>query len=185
MKVFLRYYVELPFPAQAIDELIGRLPNEWLDRAAGDANLRGLLMLGAPTARELDLPPANVVVSLSAGQHEGSLVRRAVEWWSIRGDESEAILRGDLELAQLGPCRTQLALSAQYRPFVAAHQDADRAAAQRVAESTLKAFVDRLAYDLQVILGGARGAPTGPADRWPTVEYEGRPQTGRRLRPAS
>lgn len=180
MKVFLRYYVELPFPAGKINDLIARLPGEWLDRAAGDANLRGLFMLGtASSSSEPDLTAADLCVSLSAPQTEGTLMRRNVEWLAIHGDASEPILRGDLELAELGPCRTQLALSAQYRPFTTAQQTPDHAAAQRIAESTLKAFVDRLADYIQLILGGIPAGSINPAEQWPTAEQKRRSRLGR------
>ena len=180
MKVFLRYYVELPFPAGRINDVIARLPGEWLDRAAGDANLRGLLLLGAPAfTADPELTTADVCVSLSAPQAEGTLLRRAVEWLAVRDEGSEPVLRGDLELAELGPSRTQLALSAQYRPFATAQQTADRAAAQRIAESTLKDFVDRLADYIQLILGGIPAGPINPAEQWPSVEQKGRSRVGR------
>ena len=186
MKVFLRYYVELPFPAGKINDVIARLRGEWLDRAAGDANLRGLLLLGMPTSTvEPDLAAADLCVSVSAPQTEGTLLRRAVEWLAVRGDASWPVLLGDLELAELGPSRTQLALSAQYRPFITAQQTPDRAAAQRVGESTLKAFVDRLADYLQLILGGIPVGPINPAEQWPTTEQKRRSRVGRRRLAAS
>ena len=160
MKVFLRYYVELPFPAEKLNDVIGRMPGEWLDRAAADANLRGLLMLGVPAGTgEEDLAAGELCVFLSVPEIDAGVVRRAVEWIAVRGQAAEPVLRGDLELAELGPGRTQLALSAQYQPFKTAQQTADRAAAQRIAESTLKAFVDRLAEYIGMVLDGRPASP--------------------------
>lgn len=180
MKIFLRYYVELPFPAKKINDVIGRLPGEWLDRAAADAHLRGLLMLATPSpTSEPNLPTGELCVSLSAPQTEGTVVRRAVEWLAVAGAAAEPLLRGDLELAELGPCRTQLALSAQYRPFAGAQQTPDRAAAQRVGESTLKAFLDRLADYVQLILGGIPSTAISPAEQWPASEPKRHVRLGR------
>lgn len=159
MKVFLRYYVELPFPLTEVDRTITALPGGLLDAAARDANLRAFLMLGLPAATsETNLAAAELFVSLSAPEAEGTGLRRALEWLAVGGDSVDAVLCGDLELAELSPWRTQLAISAQYRPLPAAIQPADRMAAQRVGESTLKAFLDRLATYVQGALAGLPAA---------------------------
>lgn len=164
MKAFLRYYVELPFPLTEVDRTITALPGEFLDVAAREANLRGLLMLGpSATTREMSLTAADVCVSLSAPQAESNLVRRPLQWFTGRGDCIDPVLRGDLELAELGPTRTQLAITAQYRPMGDATQFPDRTVAQRVGESTLKAFLDRLATYVQAMLGGLPSAGMNPA----------------------
>ena len=164
MKVFLRYFLEIPFPIKEIDRVITELPGEWLDLAARDANLRGLLMLGALPTDEPDLSAGDLCVSISAPEVEGTLLRRALQWLTIRGDAHQPVLQGDLELAELGPSRTQLALSAQYRPSAHVAQSSDRMMAQRVGESTLKAFVDRLADYVQTIAGEPSAVPAGPAN---------------------
>ncbi len=159
MKVFLRYYVELPFPLAEIDRTIAALPGQLLDAAARDANLRGLLMLGSSaTTSESSLTAADVCVSLSPPQTGGSPLRRALQWCAVRGETVHPVLRGDLELAELGPSRTQLAITAQYQPPGEPAQSADRTVAQRVGESTLKAFLDRLGAYIQLMLGGRSAA---------------------------
>jgi hypothetical protein len=53
---------------------------------------------------------------------------------------------GDIELGPLGPGRTQLALSARYRPPLGTLGRAvDRVLLHRVAEATVKDFLDRVA----------------------------------------
>src|SRR5438309_7264561 len=101
MKVFLRYYVELPFPVGEIDRVIAELPGECLDIAARDANLRGLLMLGTSPTNEPDLAAGALCVSISPPDLEGTLLRRALQWLTVPGDSREPVLQGDLELAQL------------------------------------------------------------------------------------
>jgi len=52
-------------------------------------------------------------------------------------------LEADLEVAALGPSRTQLSISARYRPPMGAMGRAlDRALLHRVAEATIKDFLD-------------------------------------------
>ena len=54
-------------------------------------------------------------------------------------------LDADLEVAALGPQRTQLSISARYRPPLGAFGRAlDRALLHRVAEATIKDFLDRV-----------------------------------------
>ena len=133
MKAFLRYYIELPFPAKEIDAVIVGLPGEWLDMAAQEANIRGLLMLGkAPAGDPAEAAAGELCVTVAPPEVEGTVLRRAMEWLAVQGDSVASVLRGDLELAELGPSRTQLALSAQYRPFVRTVDQADRPTAQRV-----------------------------------------------------
>ena len=55
-------------------------------------------------------------------------------------------LDADLEVAPIGPGRTQLAMSARYvPPFGAVGRTIDRALLSRVAEATVKDFLDRVA----------------------------------------
>lgn len=161
MTVFLRYYVDMPFPLTEVDRTIAVLPGEFLDAAAREANLRGLLMLGPPAATsDISLTAADVCVSLSAPQADSNLVRRPLQWLAGRDDLIHPVLQGDLELAELGPTRTQLAINAQYQPRGDAAQFSNRRVAQRVGESTLKAFLDQLAAYVQALLGRTPGTVT-------------------------
>jgi hypothetical protein len=153
MKVFLRYYVELPFPRTEIDRIITALPGTLLDTAARDANLRALMMLGPAASRDdANLTPVDLCVSLTVPRLDGQLLRRELQWFVVFGDAVRPVLCGDFELAELGPSRTQLAITAQYRPPVTPDRSLDRMAAQRVGESTLKAFLDGLASCVQASL---------------------------------
>lgn len=175
MKAFLRYYIELPYPAKELDAVIAGLPGEWLDLAAREANIRGLLMLGSARTTPEQEADGEVCVTIGAPQLQGAVLRRTIAWGAVRGNASSPVLRGDLELAELGPGRTQLALSAQYRPSVRAADGADRLTMQRVGESTLKAFLDQLATYIHAILGRAPAA-IAATEPWPTIE--GRPRPG-------
>lgn len=175
MKVYLRYYVELPFPAAEVDRTIASLPGELLDRAAREANLRGCLMLGSPTSvRKRDLGAADLCVRLSAPLIANAVIRRSIEWLAVRGDLSHPVLHGDLEVAELGPSRTQLAVSAYYEPDNASLA-ADHLAVQRVCESTLKAFLDQLAGHLSELLGiGSAAVGLRQLTRHPAEAASGR-----------
>ena len=69
-------------------------------------------------------------------------------------------LDADLEIAPLWPARTQLAMSARYVPPLGAIGRAiDRAVLFRVAEATLKDFLDRVA---EALLAQALSGETSP-----------------------
>lgn len=167
MKAFLRYYVELPFAMPQIDDVIGHIPGHWLDVAACEANVRRLLIIDSVKRPHPQSDASHLCVLLSAAEYRPGLVRRTLQWLEVLGDAWEPVVRGDLELAELGPARTQLALSGQYRPFLNATESADRMAIQRVGESTLKSFVDRLAFYLETILGAVPSEPSGSPAGWP------------------
>jgi len=85
-----------------------------------------------------------------------------ISWQATGPSGLFPVLDGDLELATLGAERTQLAFSARYRPPLGLiGRMVDRALLSRVAEATIKDFVepDR----------GAAGRPDGP----------GRPTSGK------
>ena len=70
-------------------------------------------------------------------------------------------LDADLELGSLGQDRTQLAISARYRPPLGVvGRAADRVLVHRVAEATLKDFLDRLGQAILSQPGGAATMPT-------------------------
>lgn len=142
MKAFLRYYVELPFPVGEVDRIITQLPAEWLDLAARDANIRAALLLSVPEGTDPEVG-GKVCVSLSPPSLTDGVLSRSMQW--LAAGHGEPLLHGELELAELGPSRTQLALTAQHRPLAPVPLAANRARSQRIAESTLKAFIDQLA----------------------------------------
>ena len=70
-------------------------------------------------------------------------------------------LEADLEIGTLGPGRTQVAISARYTPPLGAVGKAiDRAVLFRIAEATLKDFLDNVATALTERASQAREAGT-------------------------
>ena len=69
-----------------------------------------------------------------------------LQWTSSGATGLFPSLDADLEVAPLGPGRTQLAMSARYDPpFGPVGRAVDRAVLSRVAEATLKDFLERVA----------------------------------------
>ena len=69
-----------------------------------------------------------------------------LRWEPLGVDRLLPRLDATVELGSLGQDRTQLAISAQFEPPPAPPRGVDRAMAQRVAEATLKDFLDQLGH---------------------------------------
>jgi hypothetical protein len=67
------------------------------------------------------------------------------------------VLEGELELASLGTGLTQLSLSGRYQPPLGlVGRTIDKALLSRVAEATIKDFIDRLASAIEPTMASAR-----------------------------
>lgn len=142
--MFVRYYLELPLPFEQVESAVLRTPEEWvpgLARGAGDRAevLLGEVGFGAPGRRV----EKQVQIELGPPVRFPSKTVLPMRW---RPTGSEALfpsLEADIEVAGLGPHRTQLSVSAQYRPPLGMVGRAiDRTLLHRVAEATMKDFVD-------------------------------------------
>jgi hypothetical protein len=159
--MFVRYFVELPLPAAEVEQALLDHPPGWLAEMAGAAQQRGddLLTevgvgpLGARLGRR-------VAIELGEPVRFPSMTSLALTWQPVGLEGLLPRLDADLELGSLGQGQTQLAISARYRPPLGVVGRAiDRVLLHRVAEATLKDFLDRLA---QAILSPPGGAATMP-----------------------
>jgi hypothetical protein len=146
--MFVRYFTVLDTPAEPLRmALIDRSP-EWLstvallsDRHRGDLVSR----VGIPLSDHHSLSKV-VRVRLGTATELGRTTMLPMSWEATGARGLFPVMEGDLELAPLGDGRAQLAMSARYRPPLgAAGRLADRAVLHRVAEATVKDFVDRVA----------------------------------------
>jgi hypothetical protein len=141
--MFVRYYLELPLPAGQVERTLVQAPAGWLSAIAATAQERGrglLSELGVEGPGGRGGRPGGL--RLGEPVHLPSVTSLPLAW------EPAGLLAGldaVLELGALGPARTQLAISARYQPPEdPAGQPADRFLAHRVAEATLKDFLDQL-----------------------------------------
>jgi hypothetical protein len=75
-----------------------------------------------------------------------------MSWRPVGGESLFPSLEADVEVAALGVKRTQLSISARYRPPLGVvGQVIDRALLHRVAEATLKDFLDRAGEAISAI----------------------------------
>ena len=80
-----------------------------------------------------------------------------ITWKAKHGARAFPRLDGDIEIAALGAGRTQLSMSARYRPPLwMIGRTLDRALMHRVAEATVKDFLDRVGERLALRSGAPR-----------------------------
>lgn len=150
-RMFLRYFAELALPFEAIEaELLG-LPEGWIPGVAREANERGERLLAevgfGPLSRRIE---KQVRIELGEAVRMSSKTVLPMSWRATGLQALFPVLEADIEVAALGPNRTQLSISGRHQPPLGALGRAiDRALLHRVAEATVKDFLDRLAQGLQ------------------------------------
>jgi hypothetical protein len=144
--MFLRYYLDLPAPFPSVETSLLDEPATWVPGLLREAEDRGERLLTdvgfVLDARRID---KQVEVQFGTPHRLPSKTRLPMTWRATGTDRLFPQLEADLEVAALGPDRTQLSISAQYRPPLgAAGRVIDRALLHRVAEATIKDFLDRV-----------------------------------------
>jgi len=144
--MFVRSYVELNLPITDVEGVLLRTPAEWVPGLAASAEERGHQLLC-----EVGFPVSRRQVGKRVEIELGSPVRTPGRTWlpiTWRATGPHGIfptLEGELEVAALGSHLTQLGLSARYKPPFGPIGDAlDRALLHRVAEATIRDFVERV-----------------------------------------
>jgi hypothetical protein len=160
--MFIRYFVELPIPYDRAEAALTGAPGSWVPAVAEDAQNRGERLLADVGfgGRAVRLE-RQVEVSVGTAMLFVSRMILPLTWKVTSRDALFPSLESDLELAPLGRDRTQLAINANYRPPLGlVGRTLDRALLHRVAEATVKDFLDRIAERLT---GGNAGSPPAAA----------------------
>lgn len=150
--MFIRYFIEIPVPmAEVAAELLGS-PGHWLTGPAEDAEARGSQLLA-----EVGFGSEHARVGRQVEIQFGSPLRfpsktiLPMSWKPVGLNSLFPSLDADIELGELGPERTQLSISARYNPPLGSlGRVLDRALLHRVAEATIKDFLDTAAARFQM-----------------------------------
>jgi hypothetical protein len=143
--MFVRYFVELPTPSEVVESNLTRSSHSWLPGLASIANERGDALLAEVGFGEKVRVARRVTVEIGSPAHLGTTVVIPLAWTPVHAAGLLPSLEADLEIAPLGAGRTQLAISARYEPPLGLMGRAiDRAILHRVAEATMKDFLDRV-----------------------------------------
>ncbi len=144
--MFLRYFLELAASFEAVEAALLDHPASWVPGLLEDAEDRGERLL-ADVGFELETGRVAKQVEVGFGTPYAipSKTLLPMTWRATGPDRLFPQLDADLEVAALGHDRTQLSISAHYRPPLGvAGRALDRALLHRVAEATIKDFLDRV-----------------------------------------
>ena len=158
--MFVRYFVEVPLAAAQVERAMRHPPPGWLSAMAGAAQQRGDELL-----TEVGVGPLGprlgrwVAIRLGTPVRFPSMVSLPLTWEPLGLEGLLPRLDANIELGSLGGDRTQLAISANFRPPLGVvGRAADQVLLHRVAEATLKDFLDRLGQ--AIVLSQTGGAET-------------------------
>jgi hypothetical protein len=144
--VFARYFVELSLDPQRVEDALLADPQTWLPGIAQHANHRGDELLAEVGFGDDVRVVRTVAIELARPVHMPTKTVLPLRWRATGSTGLFPSLDADLEIAPLGPGRAQLAISARYVPPLGIVGRAiDRAVLFRIAEATLKDFLDRVA----------------------------------------
>jgi hypothetical protein len=154
--MFVRYYLDIPIRFEDVEAALLAQPEAWVPGLARDAEDRGerlLAEVGFAYDHEHRLDK-RVEIGFGEPYRVPAKTLLPMTWRPAGAEQLFPGLDADLEVAPLGPNRTQLSISARYRPPMGVVGRAlDRALLHRVAEATLKDFLDRVGDALQTRAG--------------------------------
>ena len=158
--MFVRYYLEIPMPFDEVEQTLLNAPEDWVPGLAEDAEARGALLLADvgfwPSGHRLG---KRVHIELGKPFRLASKTILPMSWRATLAEGLFPSLEADMEVAQMGSNRTQLSISARYRPPLGAvGRVIDKAVLHLVAEATVKDFLDRSA---EALLGRMATIPAG------------------------
>jgi len=149
--MLVRYYLELAHPAYTVEAVLSRQPQAWLPEIVRASNRRGMEMVSKVGLnfghRRID---REVALNVSRPHQLGDTCVIPIAWMPKAEHSMLPSLEGDLEVSPMGEDRAQLAISASYRPPLGwLGALSDRALMRRVAEATIKDFLDHVALGVE------------------------------------
>jgi hypothetical protein len=150
--MFIRYYLDLEMPFEHAETALLAQPEAWVPGLARAAEDRGEHLLAEVGFSVDDEHRVDKQVEIEFGEPYRIPAKTLLPmaWHATGPEQLFPSLDADLEVAAMGPNRTQLSVSARYRPPGGVVGRAlDRALLHRVAEATVKDFLDRVGETLK------------------------------------
>jgi len=145
--MFIRYYLDLAVPFEDVERALLDEPATWVPGIALDAEAGGQRLLAevgfdVDASRRVD---KEVEIEIGEPYVIPTKTMLPIAWRATAAERIFPQLEADIEIAALGAGRTQLSISARYRPPLGPVGRAlDKAMLHRVAEATVKDFLDRV-----------------------------------------
>jgi len=159
--IFILDFIDVPLPLATIRERFARA-GKWLTDLASAAEEDGealRLQIGPTWAGGRMTREVEVTLGPTREREEARVV--PLVWRATGLAGWFPVLNGDLELAPLGSQRCRLTLAATYLPpFGDVGLVLDRALLHRVAQSTVRSFLARVATSLEAGEGGPAASAT-------------------------
>jgi len=149
--VFLRSYIVVARPIAGVEAEIAAGVENWMPELAKGANGEGEKLLSELGFNLGKRRIARLIkIEIGAPTATAGLMFLPIRWQSASDAGLFPTLEGVLEVAAIGSGRTQLGLSASYEPPLGLiGKIADRALFHRVAEVTVKDFLERVGERLE------------------------------------
>jgi hypothetical protein len=153
--MFIRYFVEIDHPYEVVEATLLDDPQRWIPGLASKAGaLSDALLAEVGFGSEKTRVEKKVFLEVHPPIAFPSRMLLPIEWRPSSAQGLFPELQADLEVAPMGPKRTHLSISARYEPPLGlVGRTLDRAMLHRVAELTVKDFLDRTAAALATAVG--------------------------------
>jgi hypothetical protein len=150
--MFLRYFVVIARPVEEIEADLAIGAQKWMPALAWKSNGHGqrlLSELGFEVGKRR--MAKRIEVEIGTMRPMSGVTLLPIRWKAASHAGLFPALDGQLEIAPIGKTKTQLGLSASYEPPLGLlGKVVDRALMHRVAELTVKDFVERIGDKLQL-----------------------------------
>jgi hypothetical protein len=150
--MFAKYYLELPYPVEAVrGALLQEAPESWLPglvQAGGEWEDRLLADVGFSVgSARVD---RRVEIKIGDPAPLGAGLVLPLSWRAASQESLFPLMEADLEIAPLGPGFTQISVNARYTPPLAlVGRLLDRTLLHRVAEAVIRDFTERVGDQLR------------------------------------
>ena len=151
--MFVRYYLEIAAPFEDVEAALLDDPETWVPGLLRDAEDRGQRLLAEigfvvdarRIDKEVEIEIGRPYRAPSVRPYRPSPTLLPMDWRATGPQGLFPHLEADIEVAPLGAERTHLSISGRYEPPMGAlGRMLDRTLLHRVAEATVKDFLDRV-----------------------------------------
>lgn len=161
--MLIRYFGEIAAPFEVVEHAMLAAPQAWMPGLLHDTEREREALLSEVGVRDdggRSQRPAEVGFGEALRLPAKTIL--PMRWRPSSAWPLFPELEADLEVASLGPSRTQLSVNARYTPPLGRLGSViDRALLHRVAEATVKDFVDRVRAELQRNTDAVSAAASG------------------------